>query len=161
MAVPTKDWSDIADSRVDSESPLDTMLMTQIRDNLVHLREWLGTSYTAAADHDHDGVNSRSVVLADGAVVAAKLADANVTLAKLKLAQGSWSGNIGSTSHVYVSLSTYAHIPGVGGTNTSFVEWELGGGSSGANSGPFKAHGYNTDTNGTQTGHVVWNYHIN
>lgn len=161
MAAPTRDWSDIADSRVDAESPLDTTLMTQIRDNLEHLMEWLGAGYTPARDHDHDGVNSKSVVLADGAVVTAKLADSNVTLAKLKLAQASWTGSIGSSSSVYVALSPYAHIPEAGDTNSSFVEWDLGGGGSGASSGPLRVRGYNTDTNGSQTGHVVWNYHTN
>ncbi|MFQ5465530.1 MAG: hypothetical protein ACE5EI_06345, partial [Thermodesulfobacteriota bacterium] len=62
MANPSKSWTDIMDSQVDAESPLDTTLMTEIRDNLVHIREWLGLTYTPAQDHDHDGVNSKSVV---------------------------------------------------------------------------------------------------
>jgi hypothetical protein len=37
--------------------------MTGIRDDLVHLREWLGAGFTAGAvkDHNHDGVNSALV----------------------------------------------------------------------------------------------------
>lgn len=59
MAAPSKAWSAIADSQIDADSPLDTTLVTSIRDSLIHLEEWLGMSYTAAQDHDHDGVNSK------------------------------------------------------------------------------------------------------
>jgi hypothetical protein len=59
MAVPSKSWSTISDAQVDAESPLDETLMTAIRDNLIHLEEWLGLDYTAAQNHDHDGTNSK------------------------------------------------------------------------------------------------------
>lgn len=58
MTIPSKTWSIIADGQVDADSPLDTTLITAIRDNEIHLEEWLGDSYVAAKDHDHDGVNS-------------------------------------------------------------------------------------------------------
>lgn len=60
MTAISKSWVTIADSAVDPDSPVDTTLMTGIRDDLVHLREWLGASFTAGAvqDHNHDGVNS-------------------------------------------------------------------------------------------------------
>ncbi|MFQ5736744.1 MAG: hypothetical protein ACE5GY_07760 [Thermodesulfobacteriota bacterium] len=61
MAAPSKSYTGITDSQVDADSPLDTTLMTALRDNIVHVREWLGGSYTAAVDHDHDGVNSKPV----------------------------------------------------------------------------------------------------
>jgi len=61
MAAPTYAWSNITASMVDSDSPLNETLMTYIRQNLIHLEEWLGASYTAAQDHDHDGVNSKKV----------------------------------------------------------------------------------------------------
>ena len=61
MTAPSKSWSNIADTQVDADSPLDTTLLTALRDDLVHLREWLGLNYTAAQDHDHDGVNSKQV----------------------------------------------------------------------------------------------------
>jgi len=64
MAAPSKNWTDILDSQVDADSPIDTTLLTEIRDNLVHLREWLGLNYTAAQDHNHDGVNSAPVLAA-------------------------------------------------------------------------------------------------
>src|SRR3990172_11440961 len=64
MAAPSKAWVVIADSQVDADSPLDTTLMTALRDDTVHLEEWLGDGYVAAKDHDHDNVNSKAVTLA-------------------------------------------------------------------------------------------------
>lgn len=63
MTAITKAWVDIADGAVDPDSPLDTTLLTALRDNHIHVREWLGASYTGGAiqDHDHDGVNSARV----------------------------------------------------------------------------------------------------
>jgi hypothetical protein len=60
MTAISKSWVTIADSAVDPDSPVDTTLMTGLRDDLVHVREWLGASYYAGAvqDHNHDGVNS-------------------------------------------------------------------------------------------------------
>ena len=68
MTVPSKSWTVITDGTVDADSPLDETLMTALRDNLVHLEEWIGFSYTAAQDHDHDGVNSKGVVLPTASV---------------------------------------------------------------------------------------------
>jgi hypothetical protein len=59
MAAPSKTFSVIPDSDIDPDSPITTGLMTKLRDNDIHLEEWLGMSYTAAQDHDHDGVNSK------------------------------------------------------------------------------------------------------
>ncbi len=61
MAAPSKSYTEITDSQVDADSPLDTTLMTSLRDNVAHLKEWLGASYSAEVDHDHDGVNSKPI----------------------------------------------------------------------------------------------------
>lgn len=61
MAAPSKNFTTIADSSIDADSPLTEDLMTDLRDNDIHLEEWLGKDYTAAANHDHDGVNSAAV----------------------------------------------------------------------------------------------------
>ncbi len=58
MTVPSKNYSTIPDSDIDPESPITTGLMTSIRDNIVHVYEWIGYGYVAAQAHDHDGVNS-------------------------------------------------------------------------------------------------------
>jgi hypothetical protein len=68
MPAPSKAWVIIADTAVDPDSPLDTALLTGLRDNLVHLEEWLGLSYTAAQDHNHDGVNSALVEIGPNAI---------------------------------------------------------------------------------------------
>lgn len=63
MTAITKSWTTIADSVIDPDSPITTALMTGLRDNGTHLREWLGASFTAGAeqDHNHDGINSALV----------------------------------------------------------------------------------------------------
>lgn len=65
MPAPAKNFTTIADSSVDGSSPLDTTIVTAIRDNDQHLEEWLGKDYAAATNHDHDGVNSARVKEAD------------------------------------------------------------------------------------------------
>ncbi len=63
MPAPSKAWVTISDSQVDADSPLDTVLMTGMRDNLIHLKEWLGDSFASAKNHNHDGVNSARTTL--------------------------------------------------------------------------------------------------
>lgn len=58
MAAPSKNFTVIPDSDVDANSPLDATLKTEERDNDIHLEEWMGKNFTAAVDHDHNGVNS-------------------------------------------------------------------------------------------------------
>ena len=62
MAPPSKNFDSIADAEIDVDSPLTTGLLTKLRDRDVHLEEWLGGSFVAAVDHDHDGANSKKVV---------------------------------------------------------------------------------------------------
>lgn len=63
MTAISKAFVIIADTAVDPDSPLDAQLVTGLRDNLMHLREWLGAGYTGGAvqNHNHDGVNSALV----------------------------------------------------------------------------------------------------
>lgn len=70
MTAPTKSWSNIADSAIDPDSPVDTALMTALRDNDIHLRDVLFGSYTAGVqmDHNHDGVNSAMVEVGPNAL---------------------------------------------------------------------------------------------
>lgn len=49
MPAISKPWVTINDSAVDPDSPLDAQLMTGLRDDLVHLREWLGASFFGAS----------------------------------------------------------------------------------------------------------------
>ena len=61
MPAPAKSWTAIADTSVDADSPLDETLLTALRNNAEHLEEWLGKDYTAATNHNHDGVNSAAI----------------------------------------------------------------------------------------------------
>lgn len=63
MASITKAFTSVADAAIDPDSPITTSLMTALRDNAIHVREWLGASYYAGAvqNHDHDGINSALV----------------------------------------------------------------------------------------------------
>jgi len=63
MAAPSKSFTVIPDSSVDPDSALSTTLAVSWRDNDLFLEEWLGKNFTAAVDHDHDNVNSKSVNL--------------------------------------------------------------------------------------------------
>lgn len=60
MTAPTYAWATIADAEIDPDSSLTGDDLVALSHNLVHLREWIGYSYFAGAerDHDHDGVNS-------------------------------------------------------------------------------------------------------
>ena len=51
-------WTDIAAGQVDADSPLNQLLFESIRDDLYHLKYWLGKNYTADDDHTHNGVDS-------------------------------------------------------------------------------------------------------
>lgn len=63
MTAISKAWVTLTDAATDADSPVDQALMQGYRDDLVHLREWLGASYYAGAvqDHNHDGSNSALV----------------------------------------------------------------------------------------------------
>ena len=62
MVAPTYPYVLISLTAVDADSPLDETLMTQIVKNQIHVEEWLGDGYTAAKDHDHDGINSKVAI---------------------------------------------------------------------------------------------------
>ena len=64
MAAPSKSFTSVADSAIDADSPITADVMEDLRDNDIHLEEWLGDSYVAAKNHDHDNVNSKAVTLA-------------------------------------------------------------------------------------------------
>lgn len=67
MAIDGFSWTTILDSQVDPDSPVDTILMTGLRDDAEFLMRWLGRDYLAGAiaNHDHDGLNSKKVSAAN------------------------------------------------------------------------------------------------
>ena len=56
-------WTTITDGRIDPNSPLDTTLTTDIRDNLENLMRWLGKDFLGGqvANHDHNGTNTKKI----------------------------------------------------------------------------------------------------
>ena len=161
MPAPTYSWNNIAATQTDAESPLDTTLMEGIRQNLAHLKEWLGGGFTPAADHDHDGMNSKSVALADGVVLTAKLADAGVTAVKLKMARGSYAASSGGTH--YIAISRYSHIPSAykaGGTYNMQLALQSRSDSVWATTEKSEITAI-LDASNTETFYVYWDYHVN
>lgn len=61
MAAPSVAFTVIPDGDIDPDSPITTTLMTSIRDDLQHLREWLGHGFTPAQAHTHNGVDSAAL----------------------------------------------------------------------------------------------------
>lgn len=161
MAAPTYTWTTITGSQTDADSPLDTTLMDGIRKNLVHLEEWLGDSYTAAKDHDHDGANSKSVVLASGVVTTVKIADANVTLAKLKMTRGSYSASSGGSHYITVPLN--AHVPSAykaGGTYNMQLALQSRNDSVWASTEKSEITAI-LDPSSSESFTIYWDYHVN
>jgi hypothetical protein len=139
MAAPSKNWNTITDSQVSGDRLLDTVLMTALRDNLVHIEEWVGNGYTAAQDHDHDGVNSKAVVIPDNSIAGGKMRTTAPT-----------GGNVGSqavgagtsyslSSGVYALMGPSFLVFEIYSTATS--SWQTS--SVGLNGGIFFADGSN------------------
>jgi hypothetical protein len=84
MAAPAKAFTVITDARIDADSPADETLFEDVRDNDQHLEEWLGKNYTAAVDHDHDGVNSKANVIPAGTVGQTEIGASAVGQGELK-----------------------------------------------------------------------------
>ena len=97
MAAPSKAFTLIADSAIDPDSPETTGLITQFRDNDVHLEEWLGKNFVAAIDHDHDGVNSKKVSGANLVLIERKEIAADTT-------QVDFTGLAGEADEIYVLM---------------------------------------------------------
>ena len=137
-------WTTITSAQTDADSPLDVTLMESIRQDLIHLYEWIGQGYTPSTAHNHDGLNSVSVVLADGIVNSSKLATDAVTnvkisnaavtsnkiansaitstligataveLGHLKITVGSYNSSVIET--VYIDIAQYSHLPSLNRT---------------------------------------------
>jgi len=72
MAALSEPFVTIADASVDPDSPITTSLMLALKRNDIHLREWIGASFFAGAeqDHNHDGNNSALITsVGEGIVI--------------------------------------------------------------------------------------------
>lgn len=62
MAVPSKSFTVIANGPMHPDSPVTKELMQECRDNLEHIRKWIGDDFPVSpVDHNCDGVNSAPV----------------------------------------------------------------------------------------------------
>ena len=100
MAAPSAAFTVIPNGDIDPDSPITSGLMTSFRDNDQNLFAQLvgdpvGTpTFTPAAEHDHDGVNSKAVNGADFILVEKKLITSDTTSV-------TFSGLDGDTDEVY------------------------------------------------------------
>jgi hypothetical protein len=150
MAAPTFSWNAITSAQTDAESPIDTTLMEGVRQNLVHLKEWLGDSFTPAVDHDHDGINSESVLLADGVV----------TVAKLNVARGSFGASTGGS--FYIPVARYSHLSSLNKTGSVYgVQLLLQTQQQLSTSGEAWEVSVLAQTDNNEYFCVYWDYHTN
>jgi len=108
----TSTYSSISAAQVDSNSPVDQILMDALRQNQDVLYEWMGgPTYTPSTSHDHDGLNSKSVVLADNVVTQAKMADAAVGQGELKTVRSSVFQAGAGAGHFILPGGQYGFYP--------------------------------------------------
>lgn len=103
MPSPSKNFTVIPDTAVDPDSPLDTTLMTALRDNDLHIEEWLGKDYTAAQNHNHDGTNSALVEIGPNYLRNGSFEDGTTGWS---LSNYTGGGNAISTTNQYDGLSS-------------------------------------------------------
>lgn len=107
MVAPTKNYSAILDAQLQSGKPVDQTLLTQIRDSIVFLKEWLGEGFLAGAaqNHNHDGVNSAAVAhtanadLATNAGYATHAGYADGTITWMGIGAPAWIYNNSAAAH--------------------------------------------------------------
>lgn len=144
MAAPDFSWNTITAAQTDADSVIDEILMEALRQNQIHLEQWLGDGYTAAKDHDHDDVNSKAVVLlpagtVDQAALKTTTGEASTAIAfsVITLVGGEWAffpqvKNVGGAPSEAVRFfvqgdftqSSYATRWGIGAPNggTSYAK---------------------------------------
>ncbi len=100
MAAPAASFTVIPTADIDPDSPLTSGLMTSIRDNIENVfaqivGDPVGTpTFVAAAEHDHDGVNSKVVGGADWILIEKKLVTGDTQ-------DLTFSGLDGNTDEIY------------------------------------------------------------
>lgn len=137
MTAISKAWVTMTDAATDADSPIDQALMQGYRDDLVHLREWLGASYYpgAAQDHSHDGVNSALVEWAHMDVFTASgswTVPAGVTRCKVTVVAGGGAGGGQSGAGGTGGASSFgAYLTATGGAGAA--TWSASAANGGAN----------------------------
>jgi len=132
VAAISKAWVAIADAAVDPDSPLDATLMTGIRDDLVHLREWLGASFFAGAvqDHNHDGSNSALIQIGPNLVRNGSFEDEGAGWTITDYSGGSHAFSTSTRYHAAKSLAFTSTVLANGGGDALSDQFIAVGGSS-------------------------------
>lgn len=119
MAAISKAWVAIADSAVDPDSPGDSTLLTAVRDDLVHLREWLGASFFAGAvqDHNHDGSNSAAIEVGPNLLRNGSFEDGEAGWTIVDFSGGSHAFSTSTRHHGEQSLAFTSTVLANGGGN--------------------------------------------
>lgn len=125
MTAITKAFTDIADAAVDPDSPLDSVLMTALRDRDIHLREWLGASFTAGAiqDHNHDGVNSALIRVGPNAVRNGSFEESEIGWTLTDYTGGSHAIDTSNEMHGAKSLAITSTVTANGGGDALMNEF--------------------------------------
>lgn len=119
MAAISKAWVTIADGAVDPDSPVDATLMTGLRDDGIHLREWMGASFFAGAvqDHNHDGSNSALIQIGSNALRNGSFEDGLTGWAFTDFGGGSHAISTSSHRHGAKALEITSTVLANGGGN--------------------------------------------
>ncbi len=68
MTAPSKTYNNLTDAELAVGKPWTTGKSVRVRDAITYLFEWMGKNYTAAVDHNHDGVNSAEIEIGGNAI---------------------------------------------------------------------------------------------
>ena len=164
MALET--WNGRTAGQTDADSPLDTTLMDGLRKDLDHLRQVLYGStdpnfHTPIWGHNHNGVNSASATVADGAITQAKLANAVVGQAQVKSSTAYVTGLIGATSRITITLADYSFYPNIASTNNTAaagINQDAYYSATNPNSQVGKFDLYNKDSTSSHTYYINYRY---
>lgn len=131
MGAISKAWLTQADAAVDPDSPVDATLMTGFRDNLIHLREWVGFSFFAGAvqDHNHDGVNTALVPIGPNLIRNASFEQGTSGWTITTYSGGSSAVETANDAHGAQSLSFTSTVLANGGGDALSNEFVPCGGS--------------------------------
>lgn len=101
----TYSWQTVNASQVDADSPVNETLMDSLRQDLTHLREWVGKDYFAGAaeNHNHNGTNS--ALPAANTISQSQMADSAIGQAELKTSTSETSGKGGAPATVSITTS--------------------------------------------------------
>ena len=108
--------------RVKSSDPFTDGALTGDTFKILHTIK----SHSSVHGHDHDGTNSRQVVLGTSQVVTAKIHNLNVTTVKLKTATADSTGLVKPSSQITIAMSSYSFFPKIIGQSGPLTDVILG-----------------------------------